>query len=245
VIREGHFIAVVGTFVIGCAVLLAVGCAGVRSEAPKEQGHTEVTKEQTHSDRCEGTRTIDLAQSASAPAALFITNDVPGCPKGGLLSGTDEPDKLAGQAGEDEVRGLGGSDELSGGLGSDVIYGGPGNDVMEAGNALIGTHVPPSDRSKNVLHGGPGRDSVNGDAGDDVLYGGDGDDKFIWGGMKGADVLYGGDGNDFLNADVTAGDTRPNKLYCGKGKDEYVASKIDYVSSSCEKVARGGPSFPL
>jgi hypothetical protein len=69
-----------------------------------------------------------------------------------------------------------------------------------------------------------------------VLYGDDGDDKFIWGGMNGADVLYGGDGNDFLNgsSDV-AGDTQPNELYCGKGRDRYVATKIDYVSSSCEK----------
>jgi len=50
VVRQGHLIetrvlvAVVGTFLIGCAVL-AVGCSGVGSEAPKEeQGHTESTK---------------------------------------------------------------------------------------------------------------------------------------------------------------------------------------------------------
>jgi len=42
VVRQGHLIetrvlvAVVGTFLIGCAVLLAVGCSGVGSEAPKE-----------------------------------------------------------------------------------------------------------------------------------------------------------------------------------------------------------------
>jgi hypothetical protein len=81
VIRQGHLIAVVGVFLIGCAVLLlVVGCTGVRSEAPKEQAQ---------SDRCERTRSIYLGPSASAstPAALFITNDVPGCPnKGGLLS---------------------------------------------------------------------------------------------------------------------------------------------------------------
>jgi Ca2+-binding RTX toxin-like protein len=247
-LRQGHLIdtrvliAVVGTFLMGCAVLLVVGCAGMRSEAPQE--------EQTHSDRCEGTRTIDLAPSASASASaravLFITNDVAGCPNGGLLFGTDERDKLAGEDGEDEVRGFGGSDDISGGLGSDVIYGGPGDDFMEGGNAFIEPALPPSDRSKNVLYGGPGNDNLNGDEGDDVLYGGDGDDKFMWGGMKGADVLYGGDGNDFLNgASDVAGDTRPNKLYCGKGKDEYVAAKIDYVDSSCEKVAHGGPSLPL
>jgi hypothetical protein len=183
VIRHRHLIVVVGAFLIGCAgLLMVVGCAGVRSEAPEEErGHTEATKEQGSSSgaasseeaRCGGTRTVDLQ------GRTYTTNDVPGCPKGGLLSGTDEQDKLAGLTGEDEVRGLGSSDRLSGGLGSDVIYGGPGNDDMEAGPAQIGSHIPPPDRSKNVLHGGPGRDSVNGDAGDDVLYGGDGDDNFI------------------------------------------------------------------
>src|SRR5215216_2495430 len=114
VVRQGHLIAVVVSLLMGCAVLfMVVGCAGVRSEAPQKE-------EQTHySDRCEGTRTIDLAPtasasasafsaSASASAALFITNDVPGCPnKGGLLSGTDGRDKLDGEDGVDEVRGLG------------------------------------------------------------------------------------------------------------------------------------------
>jgi large-conductance mechanosensitive channel len=38
VVRQGHLIAVVGTFLIGCAVLLiVVGCSGVRSKAPKEE----------------------------------------------------------------------------------------------------------------------------------------------------------------------------------------------------------------
>jgi hypothetical protein len=50
VVRQGHLKAVVA-LLIGCAVLLlGVGCAGVRSESPKEQGHTEATKkEQTRS----------------------------------------------------------------------------------------------------------------------------------------------------------------------------------------------------
>jgi Ca2+-binding RTX toxin-like protein len=51
-------------------------------------------------------------------------------------------------------------------------------------------------------------------------------------GDKGEDVIYGGDGNDFLDASL---DGQRDKLYCGKGKDEYVAEKIDHVSSSCEK----------
>jgi Ca2+-binding RTX toxin-like protein len=227
--------AVVGAFLVGCAVLLmVVGCAGVRSEAPQKE-------EQARSDRCEGTRTIDLAESTSAsgtsaPAALFITNDLPGCPKGGLLLGTDKRNKLAGQAGEDEVRGLGGSDAISGGLGSDVIYGGRGGDHLQAGGWLGPDWY--WDYSKNVLYGGPGRDTVEGEAGDDVLYGGDGDDKWIYGGMRGTDVFYGGDGNDLLASGGEYKDTGPDKFYCGKGRDRYVANKGDYVDSSCEEKAK-------
>jgi Ca2+-binding RTX toxin-like protein len=166
--------SVVRAFLMGCTVLVVAGCAGVRSAAPQkeEQGHTEATA--SEEARCEGTRTIDLAEGASAsgtsaPAALFITNDLPGCPKGGLLSGTDKRDKLAGQAGEDEVRGLGDSDAISGGLGSDVIYSGRGGDHLQAGGWLGPDWY--WDYSKNVLYGGPGRDMVDGEAGDDVLYG--------------------------------------------------------------------------
>jgi hypothetical protein len=31
-----------------------------------------------------------------------------------------------------------------------------------------------------------------------------------------------------------------DKIYCGKGKDEYIADKKDFVSSSCEKKAKLG-----
>src|SRR5215207_11144275 len=96
VVHRAHLIAVVGAFLIGCAVLLVVGCAGVRSEAPQEeQEHTEATKEQARSpeataseeDRCGETRTIDMLEGVSIvdssiqpgdPEARFITNDVPG-----------------------------------------------------------------------------------------------------------------------------------------------------------------------
>jgi hypothetical protein len=215
VVRQGHLIAAIGTFVIGCAVLLAVGCAGVRSEDPQEeqQGHTVATKkEQTRSPeataseeaRCEGTRTTKIP--ALVTGEVFTTNDLPGCPnKGGLLSGTDKKDYLAGKDGDDEIRGLGGKDYIVAGPGNDVLYGGPGNDNLE--------------------------DAF--DAGDDdVFYGGDGDDQL--GAGKGEDVLYGGDGNDSIFA---FGDRQPDKLYCGKGKDEYGIDKNDYVDSSCEKKA--------
>jgi hypothetical protein len=163
------------------------------------------------------------------PGAVFITNDVPGCPSGGLLSGTDKADYLTGKKGEDEIRGLGASDDLVGGLGSDVIYGGPG-----------GFNRPPPE----FLDGGQGDDVLHGGEGDDAIHGGEGED-----------VLYGGDGNDFLDGRDTGGvdfptkDTQRDELYCGAGKDHFLAGKLDYVSSSCEvKEAmppRGTPAWGI
>ena len=83
-LRRGHLIAVVGTFLIGCAVLLlAVGCAGTRSETSKkeEQGSSPKATASEEEARCEGTRKINV----NLPVR-FTTNDLPGCPnKGGLL----------------------------------------------------------------------------------------------------------------------------------------------------------------
>src|SRR5215212_8951406 len=125
-----HPIAVLGTFLIGCAVLfLVVSCAGTSSEAPQEgQGHTEATnKEQGHSPqataseeaRCGGTRTVKTkGEDARRYGGTSVTNDLPGCPnKGGLLLGTDKQeysriDYLDGKDGDDEIRGLGGQDLL-------------------------------------------------------------------------------------------------------------------------------------
>jgi uncharacterized protein YceK len=210
-IRQGHFIAVVRAFLVGCAVFVVAGCAGVRSEASKqeEQGHTEATTEQTRSDRCEGTRTYKetgLPGPGHVRSWLVTTNDVPGCPNGGLLSGTDGRDHLAGKKGDDEIHGLDDKDDLSGGMGSDVIYGGPGDD-----------------------------DWLYGERGDDVIYGGDGNDGWLLGDAV-EDVLYGGKGNDGL--DATTGDSEDgqrDELYCGPGKDQYAADRLDYVDSSCEK----------
>src|SRR5918994_2191207 len=157
VVRRGHLIGVVGTFLIGCALLLVVGCAGTRSESPKQQGHTEATnKEQTHSPeatasedaRCDGTRTYQKGRVVRGHRLLLTTNDLPDCPKGGLLLGTDKADKLGAKEGKDEIRGLGAKDQIFGGVGKDVIYGGPGDDSL-----LVG------------------------DDGDDVIYGNNGDDR--------------------------------------------------------------------
>ena len=225
-IRQAHLIAVVGTFLIGCAVLLVVGCAGVGSEGPQEQqqGHTEATKEQTRSpeatasekNRCGGTRSLEGPSTPAQPNPRepYLTNDVPGCPSGGLLLGADRPDKLFGGDGEDKIRGLGGKDAVYGGPGNDVIHAGPGNDDDRLG---------PSDQVGEFS-----------DYGDDVIYGGDGADWITSGGSFGEDVIYGGDGRDKILASSFY-DHQPDKLYCGKGKDSYAADKHDYVDSSCEE----------
>ena len=204
--RQSHLIAVVGVLLI---TVVVVGCAGVRSggSQEEEQARTEATKEQTRSPeataseeaRCDGTRTYKIN-----PAPPMTTNDLPGCPKGGLLSGTDDKDYLDGKKGADEIHGLGASDYIAGGSGSDIIYGGPG--------------------FRSTLWGGEG---------DDVIYGGDGIDNVF--GEEGEDVLHGGHGNDSVRATShISEDGQRDKLYCGPGKDAYVAGKLDYVDSSCE-----------
>jgi uncharacterized protein YceK len=78
VIRQSHLIAVVGIFLMGCAVLLmVVGCAGVRSKASKqeEQGNTEATKEQARSPEATATEEArstppKAGEGSSIPAAL-------------------------------------------------------------------------------------------------------------------------------------------------------------------------------
>jgi hypothetical protein len=206
VVRQGYLIAVVGTFLIGCVILLGVGCAGTSSEtSKKEQVSSPKATDSEEEARCEGTRTFQKW------GEHFTTNDIPGCPKSGLLLGTDKPDKLAGLKGDDKIRGLGAKDEILGGEGNDVIYAGPGDDPFLAGDE------------------GPA-------AGDDVIYGGPGDEMEISGG-NGDDVIYGGDGSDYIDEMFMGG---ANKLYCGKGKDEYLADKKDFVSSSCEKKAKLG-----
>jgi Ca2+-binding RTX toxin-like protein len=220
----------VGAFLIGCAVLVLAGCAGVRSEAPQEE-EQERSSEATASEeaRCEGTRTL------KQEGEVFTTNDVPGWPSGGLLTGTDGGDVLDGKDGDDEIHGLSDFDWIFGGLGSDVIYGGDDNDMLDGGSYL----GDPDESSKDVLHGGPGKDWLEDyDGGDDVLHGGDGDDKWLAGGA-GEDVIYGGDGNDDIDGATVDPDgvqvrKQRDELYCGEGKDYYIADNSDYVDSSCE-----------
>jgi hypothetical protein len=218
---------------------MVVGGSRVQAEASQEkQGHSETTKEQEHSggaateeDRCAGTQRILRFESW-----FYLTNDMPGCPKGGLLTGTEGADEppdqagLDGKDGDDKIRGLGGTDEIYGASGSDVVYGGPGNDFLFS----WGVYGGGNERNKDVIYGGDDSDD---------LYAGNGED-----------VLYGGDGNDYLFAlDIGMGETAPkdggqDKLYCGGGWDKYEADPTDHVSSSCEEgrlVDTGGPPLIL
>src|SRR5215218_8393873 len=154
VVRQGHCIALVVAFLMGCAVLLVAGASGVQAQASNKE-----------EARCEGTRKINV----NLPAR-FTSNDIPGCPKGGLLLGTDKTDELAGEKGDDEVRSLGGKDYVLGGPGNDVLNGGADND------SLIGDGR--DENGNDIIYGGPGDDgNLNGDRGNDVIYGGPGDDK--------------------------------------------------------------------
>ena len=161
----------------GCVVVLMAGASGVQAQASKKV-----------EARCEGTRKINV----NLPAR-FTSNDLPGCPQGGLLLGTDKGDDLlAGEKGDDEVRGLGGSDDVMGGPGNDIIYGGPDDD------------------------------NLRGMEGEDVLYGGPGDDKLDGGP---SDAVLGGPGELLPGG----GDGQRDKIYCGEGRDSYIADKEDYV----------------
>jgi hypothetical protein len=58
-----------------------------------------------------------------------------------------------------------------------------------------------------------------------------------------------GKGNDYLDGrDEGVNEGQRDKLYCGAGRDRYLADTIDYVSSSCEEgelVDTGGPPLIL
>src|SRR5918998_2516398 len=107
VVRQGRSLALVMAFLIGCAVVLMAGASGVLAEASKNEKERSPKAPDSEEARCEGTRKINV----NLPGHR-TTNDLPGCPQGGLLLGTDKPDLLAGVKGDDEVRGLGSSDDI-------------------------------------------------------------------------------------------------------------------------------------
>ena len=101
-VRQGHCIAVVVAFLVGCAVCLMAGASGVQAEASQQnkQKHTEATSEATREQQ--------------------------------ELYGGPRYDRLRGGVGKDVLHGAGGMDFLEGGAGDDVIYGGDGSDTIFA-----------------------------------------------------------------------------------------------------------------
>ena len=198
---------------IGCAVVLMAGASGVQAEASNKE-----------EARCEGTRTF---KKSDAGGEIYTTNDIPGCPKGGLLLGTDKSDQtrsreparpgLAGEDGDDEIRGLGGSDEIFHGSGDDIIYGGPGND------------------------------DVYPDEGNDVIYGGDGNDMLASNDGDGQDKLYCGAGrdryfaenNDYVDSSCETASAPPSH-YSGDDVAPFSAS-----ASPIPVPSSGGPAVLL
>jgi hypothetical protein len=162
-------------FLIGCAVFLMAGASGVQAETSK--------KEQA---RCEGTITTKNPVPGSG-GGPYTTNDLPGCPDGGLLLGTDKNDRLHGKDGDDEIRALGGRDVIVGGVGNDAVYMGPGDDFIQ----------PEDPRGGNdVIYGGSGDDFLQANKGADVMYGGDGSDDVFEARDGQRDKLYCGEGKD-------------------------------------------------
>ena|SRR5215211_4909198 len=100
------------------------GASGVQAESSKKEQGSSPQATASEEARCEGTRTYLRKYDMED----VTTNDLPGCPKGGLLLGTDKPDRLVGEKGDDEIRGLGGPDSIEDGSGDDVVYGGGGDD---------------------------------------------------------------------------------------------------------------------
>jgi hypothetical protein len=228
VVRQGRSIAVVGAFLVGCAVLLiVVGCAGVRSEtSKKEQTHSpEATTSQEA--RCEGTRSYHLyyvwySRGGQGPVRTGSEEDM----KKALKKARPIAKRQDLGVAEVEDLGVETTNDLPGCPNKGGLLKG-----TDKSDTLNGKH------GEDEVRGLGARDWLYGGTSDDVLYGGDGNDHLRP--NEGEDVVYGGDGNDHLNGEDGQ---RGDKLYCGKGKDEYAADKKDYVDSSCEKIApaRGG-----
>src|SRR5215207_1126886 len=103
-LRQVHLIAVVGTFLIGCAVLVVVGGSGVLAEAS-----------QHNKQKLSGTNGKDNLEGGDGDVEI---------------RGLGGPDDIEGGSGDDVIYGGGGDDSLSGGEGKDVLYGGDGNDEL-------------------------------------------------------------------------------------------------------------------
>ncbi|GGO34927.1 hypothetical protein GCM10010991_26440 [Gemmobacter aquaticus] len=154
--------------------------------------------------------------------------------------GTEENDKLAGDAldnqidgrgGLDQILGREGNDSLAGGRGGDHLWGGSGRDDLAGGTGDDnlrgegGADRIAGNAGDDQLSGENGRDTLSGGAGNDSLLGGSGDDKLTgqqgddWlNGGFGNDRLVGGEGSDTLDGDF--GDDHLNSHHDGQSDDK-------------------------
>jgi serralysin len=162
--------------------------------------------------------------------------------------GSNGRDFFIGTNGEDTFYGKGGSDGLFGRGDDDVLYGNEGNDFIFGGSfryeeIFDGRRMVPDGEDR--LYGGSGDDCMFAGSEDDVIYGGTGNDEmgfycydFIF--DTGEDVFYGGPGKDFIWS-WDAASRKPDRdiVYCGSGRDEVLADKLDRLYG-CERVERFG-----
>ena len=113
---------------------------------------------------------------------------------------------------------------------------------LVAGGTIEGNLSAPSGEDK--ILGGDGPDCVFGGTGDDTLYGGDGSDliglfciEFI--SDTGNDVMYGDRSIDFIISVDRNGRPERDVVFCGSGRDEVFADRLDRIAGGCEKVSRG------
>jgi Ca2+-binding RTX toxin-like protein len=143
--------AVVRAFLIGCAVLLVVGCAGVRSEAPKEQEHRHAEPTEKGQEHTEATSEAPSEQQELYGGPAYdrlrggIGNDI--------LHGLGGDDFLEGGAGDDVIHGGAGSDHIFAVEGEDVLYGGEGNDYLDGRD-----EGELKDKQRDEIFCGAGRD---------------------------------------------------------------------------------------
>lgn len=168
--------------------------------------------------------------------------------------GTNNPDKIVGNAlnqtiiafgGDDHVQGVGGNDIILGGDGNDKHYGGEGNDdirgeggndLLDGGNGNDGLFGGPDN---DVIYGQRQDDLLDGGSGNDVLYGGDEKDLLLSG--LGDDKAYGGNGNDHIISghgnDVLYGEGGNDVLYFGSAS---FGTVLD-IGGAGKDNATGGP----
>ena len=142
------------------------------------------------------------------------------------IIGTDNDDKIFGNAAPNVIKGLGGKDEIRGRGGDDEIHGNGGNDLLtgDYGNDLLlgqnGSDFLYGDYGNDELKGGSGNDHLDGGPGNDILRGGPGDD-----------VLVGKDGTDVFVLSSTKGVNRIRDFDANVGETIQIDKSVFKVSS--------------